>query len=75
MDKKREDLLNEIGYLWAELYLEMHNLIYSKLIVTEISTKIFLSNMNHKQPNFKGKTWSKNQLSTYNLKEISTYIN
>ena len=31
--------------------------------------------MKHKQTNFKDNAWSKNQLSTYNLKENNTYIN
>ena len=53
----------------------MHNPIYSKPTVTEISTKIFVKYETHKQPNFKGKAWSKNCLSTYNPKEIYTYIN
>ena len=31
--------------------------------------------MKHKQPNFKGKAWFENRLSTYNSKDINTYIN
>ena len=49
--------------------------IYSKPIVTEISIKKFFKYESHKQLNFKGKAWSKNRLSTYNSKEINTYIN
>ena len=53
----------------------MHNPIYSKPTVTEISTKNVVKYESHKQPNFTGKAWSKNRLSTYNSKEIDTYIN
>ena len=49
--------------------------IYSKPIVTEISIKNVVKYESHKQPNFKGKAWSKNRLRTYNSKEINTYIN
>ena len=51
------------------------NPIYFKPVVTEISTKNVVKYESHKQPNFKGKAWSKNRLSTYNSKEIDTYIN
>ena len=43
--------------------------IYSKPIVTKISIKNVVKYESHKQPNFNGKAWSKNRLSTYNSKK------
>ena len=69
MEKKSEvGLLNEIRDLWVEMLLEkivnwnlyqyLHDPIYSKPIVSKISTKSFLKFELHKPKySFNGKAW------------------